>query len=260
MESKVISVSNRKGGVGKTCTAFNLGASLSVKHDKKVLLCDLDPQGNLSEYLRYTKDGKPTITNLILEVAENSYVEPEMVRSAVRHNEKLNLYYIPADINLANAEAFMQNALSRETLLKRILTEDIREEYDYIIIDCLPSLGILLLNAMAASNSMIIPVQTQKFSMDGLDALMKLYRQVKATINDNLDIAGILPTMTDNTVVSKNTLIQLNEKYGDLLFNTKISRSVEAAKSVESGRALCNIRCKIGEEYISLADEICGGN
>lgn len=259
MNKKIISVCNQKGGVGKSTTAFNLGAALAEKHNMKVLLCDLDPQANLSEYLKYTEDNKPTITKLILEVAANSCISPDTVNTAIRYNESLNLYYIPSDINLANAETYMQTALARETILRRILSDEITEQFDYIIIDCLPSLGILLINAMTASDGMIIPVQTQKFSMDGLEALSNLHRQIRSTINSDLDIVGILPTMVDKTVVSRNALSVLTERYGHKLFSTSISKSIEAAKSSESGKALCNIKCKIGDEYIRLADEIVGG-
>lgn len=259
MNSKIISVCNQKGGVGKSTTTFNLGAALALKHDKKVLLVDLDPQANLSEYLKFTDDEKPTITHLILETATNSYIAPETVSSAIRYNEALNLHYIPSDINLANAESYMQTALARETILRRILSDTVTEQFDYIIIDCLPSLGILLINAMTASDGMIIPVQTQKFSMDGLDALSALHKKIRSTINSDLEIIGILPTMVDKTVVSRNALSVLSEKYGDYLFNTMIHKSIEAAKSAESGKALCTIKCKIGEEYLRLSDEISEG-
>lgn len=254
--NNIYCIANQKGGVAKSTTALNLGAALSLNHGKKVLLCDLDPQANLSEYLRYEPDGKKIITDLILEVASSSVIEPDTVLESVRYNDTNKVYYIPSNINLANAECFMQNALSRETLLKRIFSERITEQFDYIIIDCLPSLGILLINAMTAASKMIIPVQTQKFAMDGLQALTQLSRQICSTINPELQISGMLMTMVDNTNVSRNAAAHLKETYGDRIFETVIHKSIEAAKSTESGRSLCLLNCKVGKEYSDFADEI----
>lgn len=256
--SKIIAVCNQKGGVGKTTTCFNLGAALSLEYGKKVLLIDLDPQANLSEYLGYDgNDGKPTMTQLIGEVAAKSFIDAEIVKKCIRKHTKIDfLDYIPSDINLANAETFMSTALSRETILKYILLPDVIEYYDYILVDCLPSLGILLINALAAADELIIPVQTQKFSMDGLAALMSLVKQIQARINTNLELIRILPTMADYTNVSKSALRELSEKYSDMLFQTIIHKSVEAAKSSESGMALCRTKSKLGEEYVKLSMEI----
>lgn len=252
---KIIAVCNQKGGVGKTTTTFNLGAALSLEKGKKVLLVDADPQANLSEYLRFEGDANATMTQLIAAVAQNTIISPEAVKQCIRYNERNKLHYLPADINLANAETIMATALSRETILKRILMPEITDQYDYVLIDCLPSLGILLINAMTAADSMIIPVQTQKFSMDGLEALHSLYLQVRSTINPALELTGILATMADNTVVSRNALKALSDNY-ESLFRTIIHKSVDAAKSSESGIALCAYRNRLGEEYLSLADEV----
>ena len=151
--ARTIVITSGKGGVGKTTTTFNLGAALALKKGKKVLLVDLDPQANLSEYLGYTgADNKPTMTQLITEVTSKAIVSANVVISSVRYNERNCLYYIPADINLANAETLMSTALARETVLKRILLDSVTEDYDYVLIDCLPSLGILLINAMTAAD------------------------------------------------------------------------------------------------------------
>lgn len=255
MKKRILTIANQKGGVGKTTTAFNLGAALSVKQGLKVLLIDLDPQANLSEYLSYTEDDKPTMTQLIAEVARRTVISPEKVLNAIRYNENNKLYYIPSDINLASAETIMTTAISRETILKRILSDEVVKDFDYVIIDCLPSLGVLLLNALTAATKIIIPVQTQKFSLDGLETLTALCRQVKTTINPDLKILGILPTMVDNTNVSKNALRSLSEQYHNL-FKTIIHKSVEAAKSAENGTALCRLKNRLGEEYASLAQEV----
>lgn len=253
---KVIAVCNQKGGVGKTTTTFNLGAALSLKNDKKVLLVDLDSQANLSEYLGATDNDKSNMTDLIFEVAQKSNIKAERVMESIRYNEQNKLYYIPSDINLANTDVVMMNAISRETILKRILSEEVKSKFDYILIDCLPSLGVLLINAMSASDGLLIPVQTQKFSMDGLETLLGLHSQITATVNPNLKLIGILPTMVDNTIVSKNALENLNTKYAENILSTVIHKSVEVAKSSESGKALCLSKNRLGEEYIALAVEV----
>lgn len=252
--AKIITISNQKGGVGKTTTAFNLAAALSVK-GKKVLLVDLDPQANLSEYLGYQQDEQPTMTHLISEVSIKSMVLPETVQQAIRQHKEHSMDYIPADINLANAEMMMINALARESIVKRILLPEVVATYDYVLIDCLPSLGVLLINALAAADEMLIPVQTQKFSMDGLDSLMGLYQQIQSTINSTLRLSGILPTMVDTTLVSKAAYQKLTERYEGQLFKTVIHRSVEAAKAAESGNMIA-AKTKLGAEYAALAEEI----
>lgn len=252
----IISVSNQKGGVSKTGVSFNLGSALVLKHDKKVLLIDLDPQANLSEYLKYEPNGAPTLTQLVMTACTGRPITAELVQSAIRHSETAGVDYIPSDINLANSETLMSTALSRETILRRILAEDNIFGYDFVIIDCLPSLGTLLINALTAANRLLVPVQTQKFSLDGLQALNALYEQIRTAINPNLNMLGVLPTMVDRTSVSKKALAELHEKYGDVLFDTRISKSVEAAKSSENGTPLCMTAHKLGKEYNDLAMEV----
>lgn len=212
---KVIAICNQKGGVGKTTTTFNLGAALSLKNNKRVLLVDLDPQANLSEYLGATESNECNMTELIFEVAKKSNINSQQVLDSISYNEQNQLYYISSDINLANADIVMMNAISRETILKRILSDEVKSRFDYILIDCLPSLGVLLINAMSAADGLLIPVQTQKFSMDGLETLLGLYSQITATVNPKLNLLGVLPTMVDNTTVSKNALENLHTKYKD---------------------------------------------
>jgi len=170
-----------------------------------------------------------------MTVCSNGVIPPADVIFAIRHNETADVDYIPSDINLAGIESLMTTAISRETILRRILSDEVTGSYDYVIIDCLPSLSTLLINALAAADKVIIPVQTQKFSVDGLQALEALLSQVKTTINHELTLLGILPTMTERTTVSRNTLDMLSEKYGDKLFKSSVSKSVEAAKSTETG-------------------------
>lgn len=254
--SKIIAISNQKGGVSKTTTAYNIGACLAIQHNKKVLLVDIDPQANLSEYLGFEPDGQPTMTQLIMAACMGSIIPNDTVCGAIRHSESANVDYIPSDINLASSESLMATAISRETILKRILSDDVVSKYDYVIIDCLPSLGSLLINALTCADRVLIPVQTQKFSLDGLQALDALFQQIKAAINPNISYLGILPTMVERTKVSRAALDTLSEKYGDMLLKTYISKSVEAPKSAESRIPLCVTDSKLGNEYKNLTNEI----
>ncbi len=252
---KIISIANQKGGVGKTTTTLNLGTALAL-NGHRVLLIDLDPQANLSSYLGFEGDGNPTISHMMLSIANNAKVLKEDFDSCVRISEQNKISYIPSDINLANAESYLMNALSRETVLKRILTEENTAEFDYILIDCLPSLGILLINALTTSNNVIIPVQTQKFAFEGLASLTNICDQVRDTINKDLKYCGVLATMFDNTKMSKATSESLNKEYNNLMFDTVIHKSVEAANSTERNKSLCLNKTKLGEEYKQLAEEV----
>ena len=218
--SKVISIANQKGGVGKTTTTLNLGTALALK-GFKVLLIDLDPQANLSSYLGFEGDGNPTISNMMMTIAANAKITADDFRSCVRVSAENKISYIPSDINLANAESYLMNALSRETVLKRIL-----------------------------------PVQTQKFAFEGLTSLTAICEQIKDTLNKELEISGILPTMTDNTKMSRNTLEMLEETYPGIICSTMIHKSVSAANSTEQNRSLCLNKNKLGEEYKALAEEV----
>lgn len=252
----IIAISNQKGGVSKTTTTYNLGASLALNHNKKVLLVDIDPQANLSEYLEYEPDENPTMTQLVMSVCMEGIITPDKVMTAIRHCEIAKVDYIPADINLASSEMMISTMISRETILKRILLKEVICNYDFVLIDCLPSLGILLINALTIANKILIPVQTQKFSMDGLQALENLYQQIKETINPDANLIGVLPTMVDRTTISKNAINTLKAKYGQMTFETVISKSIDAAKSSENHTPLCIMGCKLGTEYENLALEV----
>lgn len=252
MNTKIIAIANQKGGVGKTTTTVNLGSALRLM-GKNVLLVDLDPQANMSNYLGFENDGKPTVSDLMM-----SFVVGQEVNTAesVRHNEDNDIDFVPADINLANADYYLLQAVAREKVLKRILSNECFRGYDYIIIDCLPSLGVLLTNALTAADNLIIPVQAQKFSLDGLTMLMNIYEQIKDAVNDKLELLGVLATMVDNTNMSKSVVEKLSERYGDKLFLTKISKSVEAANSSERMKALTFGKSKLGEKYKQLGAEV----
>ncbi len=256
---KIISIANQKGGVGKTTTAMNLGVALRLQN-KRVLLIDLDPQANLSAYLGFitddgTADELPTISHLMLS-AIGQVKKLNNIKDYVRHSKINNIDYIPSDINLANADFYLAGAIARETVLKRMLSDELIQDYDYVIIDCLPSLGILLMNAMVVSDSIIIPVQAQKFAFDGLTMLNNIFEQVKSTLNPKLYIMGILPTVVEHTNVSNRIIEQLTERYSDKLFNTLIHKSTKATESTIRNKSLCLNKSRLGEEYKTLAVEV----
>lgn len=149
METTIIAISNQKGGVGKSTTAYNLGACLALNHGKKILLVDFDPQANLSEYLKYEPNGNPTMTQIIMSFHAGTPLNAKTTQNAIRHNDTAGVDYIPSDINLANAETLMITMISKEHILRRILTEDVIGGYDFVLIDCcllwVRSLSMLLL-------------------------------------------------------------------------------------------------------------------
>ena len=249
--AKIIAIANQKGGVGKTTTTMSIGAALA-KRGKKVLLIDLDPQGNLTEYLGY-EGGTSTINELLMDTAGGIEVD---ATPCICHNESENIDYIPATLTLSNADMMLFTAMNRETVLRRVLQHDIFKGYDYIIIDCLPSLGILTINAFAAATSVIIPVQAQKFAVDEITSLLNILHMVQRQLNPTLRLEGILLTMTDRTNMSKAVSEAVITEYSDLVFETCISRSTEAANSTYSQRSLVSYSNKLGKEYDLLASEI----
>lgn len=253
MSKKIIAVANQKGGVGKTTTALNIAAGLR-KVNKKVLLIDFDPQGNLSDYLGHEPDGELTIGEL-LQLTANGQKDLEI---CVRTNEE-GIDYIPSNILLASADLFLSQVMCREQVLRKLLRNKAFEVYDYIIIDCLPSLGILLTNALAASTGVLIPVQTQKFAFDGLQQLEQIYMMVKDNINPELEIEGILLTMADHTNMSKAVAETLRERYDQKVFHCQISRSAEAVNSTYEQKSLMLKKgSKLGQEYQSVVSELLG--
>lgn len=257
---RIISIANQKGGVGKTTTAMNVGVALRLMGER-VLLIDLDPQANLSTYLGFTNDeGEPiddipTISHLMM-VNIGQVKRLDNVKKYIRHNELNDIDYIPSDINLANADCYLAGALSRETVLKRMLSKELIGDYDYIIIDCLPSLGVLLMNALVASDGIIIPVQAQKFAFDGLGMLNSIFNQVKETLKPELRLIGVLPTMVDRTNASKRVIDKLREAYPDELFDSVIHRATEATESTNKHRSLCLYKNRLGDEYKAVATEV----
>lgn len=256
MKRKIIAVGNQKGGVGKTTTALNLGAALS-KQGYNVLLIDFDQQGNLSNYLGYhpKNDKDITIYDLLKEMVSNS--EVQSLKQAIHNNSDENIDYIPADISLSNAEMLLFTAMSREQVLKGILENKLLDKYDYVIIDCLPGIGILFINAIASADGLIIPVQSHKFGLDGLIEIFNVFNKVKKFLNSKLEMYGILATMTDNTVISREIVATLKNNFNNKVFNTSISRRVEAPESTYSEKSLINTKNSvIGAEYIEVTNEL----
>ena len=290
--TRIIAIANQKGGCTKTSSTMNIGAALASRGNR-VLIIDLDPQANLSTYLGFKenddKDERKevmvdfnelfesnkdvpciddlitdeediatqiTISDLFEEVASNGKIDVKTVNSAIIYDEVNKIDYLPADINLANAETYLLNTLSRETVLKRILKKEVVDEYDFVLIDCLPSLGILLVNAFVAADGIIIPVQPQKFGMKGLDALLGVYKLVRDTLNQNLKVIGIFATLVYRSKNTNENIVSLIKKYKGLMFRTMISRADAAAKSAENQIALCYGKSKLGTQYMSLAEEV----
>ncbi len=249
-----ITICNQKGGVGKTTTAFNLGACLAKK-GKKVLLVDLDPQGNLSSYCQFdNEDGsKFTIADLLAaEISKDNNLEAEDIASAMQKYEKANIDYIPADITLSQAEVQLMNTMvGREHILEKILKK-ITDQYDFCIIDCLPSLGLLFTNALFASDKVIVPVQTQKFAKEGLSQLFRTIQDVQEYKVPPIEIVGIIPTMTENTNISKKVMTELNEQYQGMVL-PEIKKRVAAANASDTGVAVSG---ELGEAYMAIADII----
>ena len=250
---KIIAIANQKGGVGKTTSVVHLGAALKMS-GRKVLLIDFDPQGDTSAYMGFEEDESRTVSQVMEDFVKFGSAN---IREVIHKSEKNdNIEYIPADISLAGAEMYLISVMSRETVLKRLL-KDIVDDYDYIIIDCQPSLGVLVLNALVAADGVVIPTQTQEFSKKALKAITDIVGQVQQSVNPDLRFLGILPTMADNTAMTRDTRQAYDNSFGELIFPMNISKSVTAAYSSREKKALCfKASSKIGMEYKMFAEEV----
>lgn len=247
---KIISVSNQKGGVGKTTTALSLSAALGVL-EKKVLLIDMDPQSNATSGLGVdSNEATLSSYDLIIGNAKASNI--------VIQTSSPNLDLIPAKIDLVGLEIEIVNKSSREYLLKNAL-EKIKEKYDFIIIDCPPSLGLITLNALTCSNSVIIPIQCEYFALEGLGKLLNTIKGVQKVHNPNLSLEGILLTMFDSRLRLSNQVKQdVKKHFGNIVFNTIIPRNVSLGEAPSHGESILmyNATSKGSKSYLKFAQEI----
>lgn len=245
---KIIGIANQKGGVGKTTTAVNLAAALGVL-EKKVLLIDADPQANATSGLGI-EEVRYSTYNLLEHSAD--------ARECIQHTSSPNLDMIPSHIDLVAAEIELVDRDKREYMLKKALAE-VRNEYDYIIIDCAPSLGLITVNALTAADSVIVPIQCEYFALEGLGKLLNTIKNVQKIHNHDLDIEGLLLTMYDSRLRLSNQVVEeVNTHFPEMVFESVISRNVRLSEAPSFGESILkyDAECKGAVQYIQLAEEI----
>lgn len=247
---KVIAFANQKGGVGKTTSAVNIAASVGIL-GKKVLLIDLDPQGNTTSGVGINKKGLKSSSYEVL-------IGDITAEKAVQETEFKNLSVLPSNISLAGAEFDLYQLDNREFRLKEAI-ESIKGNYDYIFIDCPPSLGMITVNALAAADAVIIPMQCEYYALEGLSQLMMTIRKIKQLYNADLEICGILITMFNGRLIlTMQVISELKKYYADKLFKTPISRNVRLSEAPSFGTPVYyhDKSSKGANEYLDVAKEL----
>lgn len=250
---KIVSIANQKGGVGKTTTSINLSTILAKK-GKKVLMIDADPQGNASSGVGVDKEVEESVYDILIGDTKISDV-------VIKTNIK-NLYVCPSNINLAGAEVELVSVMSREYRLKEKLDE-VKDEYDYIIIDCPPSLGLITLNAFTASDSVLIPVQCEYYALEGLGQLINTINLVKKHLNKNIDIEGALLTMYDaRTNLSNQVVKEVKKYFNDKVYKNVIPRNVKLSEAPSYGMpiSIYDPRSKGAKSYEKFVKEFLKNN